>query len=114
MADPLGLISNQQVPPGPGGAQSPSNQPGGVNDTAGASQSNDGPGFKDVLMDEIEQVNKLQQDAQTAIEDLQTGKRDDVDAVMMAKVHADTAFKMLLQVRNKLMDAYEEVKQIRV
>jgi flagellar hook-basal body complex protein FliE len=33
---------------------------------------------------------------------------------MVAKVHADTAFKMLLQVRNKLMEAYDEVKQIRV
>jgi len=112
MADPLGLIGDQQGPQGPGGAQSPSG-PGQAsgNDQAPA---NDGPGFKDVLMDEIQQVNKLQQDAQTAIEDLQTGKRNDADAVMMAKVHADTAFRMLLQVRNKLMDAYEEVKQIRV
>jgi len=111
MADPLGLISNQQIPPGPGGAQGPGAQQGGPGE---ANQPDDGPGFKDVLMDEIEQVNKLQQDAQTAIEDLQTGKRDDVDAVMMAKVHADTAFNMLLQVRNKLMEAYDEVKQIRV
>jgi flagellar hook-basal body complex protein FliE len=107
MADPLGLISNPQAPQGPGQSQS---TPGGGQ----SAHPTDGPGFKDVLMDEIQQVNKLQQDAQTAIEDLQTGKRDDVDAVMMAKVHADTAFKMLLQVRNKLMDAYEEVKQIRV
>jgi flagellar hook-basal body complex protein FliE len=33
---------------------------------------------------------------------------------MIAKEKADIAFQMLLQVRNKMMDAYEEVKQIRV
>jgi flagellar hook-basal body complex protein FliE len=113
MSDPLGLIGNPQQ--GPGGAQQPQG-PQGPNAPRDPQQAQnaDGAGFKDVLMDEIQQVNKLQQDAQTAIEDLQTGKRDDVDAVMMAKVHADTAFKMLLQVRNKLMSAYDEVKQIRV
>jgi flagellar hook-basal body complex protein FliE len=113
MADPLGLIGNPQQGP----ANAPRPQQGNAPNQAGPNaspQADDGAGFKDVLMEEIQQVNKLQQDAQTAIEDLQTGKRDDVDAVMMAKVHADTAFKMLLEVRNKLMSAYDEVKQIRV
>ncbi len=65
-------------------------------------------------MDNIEQVNQLQQDAEMAIEDLSTGKRDDVASVLVAKQKADMAFQMLLQVRNKLVDAYEEVKQMRV
>ena len=60
------------------------------------------------------QVNRLQQDAEVAIEDLMAGKRDDMDQVLMAKQKADVAFQMLLQVRNKMMDAFEEVKQIRV
>jgi len=34
--------------------------------------------------------------------------------VMIAKQKADMAFKMLLQVRNKMMDAYDEVKRLRV
>ncbi len=107
MADPLGLI--------PGGAA------GGVNPARPATpQPPRGPGaephasFKDVLMKNIEQVNRLQQDAEVAIEDLASGRRDDMDAVLMAKQKADVAFQMLLQVRNKMMDAYEEVKQIRV
>lgn len=102
MADPLGLIgtTNPASPVAPRMPQAP----GGVK----------GPGFKDVLMKNIEQVNRLQQDADMAIEDLVSGKRDDMDAVLMAKQKADIAFQTLLQVRNKLMDAYEEVKQIRV
>ncbi len=105
MSDPLGLISNN------GGPQSILPRPPGV--TAGG-QAPGGPSFKDVLLKQIEQVNRLQQDAEMAIEDLATGKRDDMDGVLIAKQKADVAFKMLLQVRNKMMDAYEEVKQIRV
>lgn len=102
MTDPLGLINNAGVSPiSPVKPASP----------AGKAE---GPAFKDVLMKNIEQVNKLQQDAEVAIEDLATGRRDDVDGVMIAKQKADIAFQMLLQVRNKMMDAYEEVKQIRV
>lgn len=102
MTDPLGLINPNTAagvtpvrPPSPAGAA-------------------EGPSFRDALMKNLEQVNQLQQDAQVAIEDAVTGKRDDFAAVMTAKQKADLAFQMLLQVRNKMMDAYEEVKQIRV
>jgi len=105
MSDPLGLISNitptQGIAPRPGAA-APASRPSG------------GPDFKEVLMKQIADVNKLQKDAEMAIEDLAAGRRDDMDGVLIAKQKADIAFKMLLQVRNKMMDAYEEVKQIRV
>ena len=42
------------------------------------------------------------------------GRRDDIEGVLIAARKADTAFRMLLQVRNKVLDAYEEVKQLRV
>lgn len=102
MHDPLGHISGQSIAP--------------LRPTEGdnAARKITGPDFKQHLMDNINQVNKLQQDAEVAIEDLVAGRRDDMDSVLMAKQKADVAFQMLLQVRNKLMDAYEEVKQIRV
>lgn len=102
MTDPLGLIGPQQTNPLGGG------------DGAARGGQAGGPSFKDVLMKNIEQVNRLQQDAELAIEDLASGKRDDVASVMIAKQKADMAFQMLLQVRNKMVDAYEEIKQIRV
>jgi len=74
----------------------------------------EGPDFKQVLMQNINQVNEMQQNAETAVDDLISGKRDDMESVLIAKQKADIAFQMLLQVRNKMMDAYEEVKQIRV
>ena len=108
MSDPLGLINTGEGPGqvNPGGPAAPRRPEG-----PGAQPQTE---FKDVLMKHINEVNRLQQDADMAIEDLASGKRDDIDAVMMAKQKADVAFQMLLQVRNKMMDAYEEVKQIRV
>ena len=104
MADPLGLIQNlgqsPLAPSAPLKPHDPSAQPA--------------PNFKDLLMQNIEQVNKLQQDAEVAIEELVAGRRDDVDGVLIAKQKADIAFQMLLQVRNKLVDAYNEIKQMRV
>ena len=111
MSDPLGLIQAGQSGGGPG--QVNPTGPGHPQAPQGANAPSDTQ-FKDVLMEHINEVNRLQQDADMAIEDLASGKRDDIDAVMMAKQKADVAFQMLLQVRNKMMDAYEEVKQIRV
>ncbi len=102
MTDPLGLIGQT------GAAAQPT--PRAAKPTNGAPDTS----FKDVLMKNIEQVNKLQQDAESAIEDLAAGRRDDMANVLIAKQKADMAFKMLLQVRNKMMDAYTEIKEIRV
>lgn len=108
MTDPLGFISR-----GSGGAGGVGFGAGGIQSGGDAAPAN-GPTFKDVLMDNIKQVNDLQQDATKAIEDLQTGKRNDVEGVMLATQKADMAFKMLVQLRNKVQGAYEEIKQLRV
>ena len=114
MTDPLGLIGG-----GGGGGGGGRGGPrgdwgrGGGGGAGGAGQAS-GPSFKDVLMENIKQVNDLQQDATKAIEDLQTGRRNDVEGVMLATQKADTAFKMLVQLRNKMQGAYEEIKQLRV
>jgi flagellar hook-basal body complex protein FliE len=104
MSDPLGLISGANA----AGGLRPAIAPKAPGAEAG------GPSFKDVLMKNIEQVNQLQQDAERAIEDLATGQRNDLDGVLIAKQKADMAFQLLLQVRNKMVDAYEEIKQMRV
>ncbi len=105
MTDPLGFIQHTAKPGsivGPGSAK------------PNAPNAASAPSFKDVLMKNIEQVNRLQQDAEKAIEDLHAGRRDDLDGVLIAKQKADLAFQMLQQVRNKMVDAYEEIKQMRV
>ncbi len=104
MTDPLGLLGNVQ----------PLRDAPSAANRAGGAQDANAPAFKDFLKQQIADVNALQQDAKQAVEDLAAGRRNDLESVILATEKADVAFKMLLQVRNKVMDAYEEVKQIRV
>ncbi len=73
-----------------------------------------GASFADTLKDSINEVSRLQQDASQAVQDLATGKTEDVAGVMTAMEKSDLAFKTLLAIRGKLMDAYEEIKGISV
>ncbi len=107
MSDPLGLIGRIGVNPGAMPGATPSG-PAAPAPPTGA------PSFKDVLMDNIRQVNDLQAQATTAMEELAAGRRNDVEGVLLATQKADTAFKLLLAVRNKVQAAYDEVKQMRV
>jgi flagellar hook-basal body complex protein FliE len=73
-----------------------------------------GGSFKDYLIDSIQQVNSMQQEADTAVEKMMTGGDANPAEVLTAVQKADLAFKMMIQVRNKLVSAYEEVQAIRV
>jgi flagellar hook-basal body complex protein FliE len=71
-----------------------------------------GASFSDTLKNSIDEVSKLQADASKAVENLATGKNEDVSGVMMAVEKSDLAFQTLLSIRSKLMDAYDEIKNI--
>jgi len=86
---------------------------GGVAKTGPAAPAS-GPGFADVLKNSIDEVARLQQDASKAVEGLTTGKNDDVTGVMTAVEKSDLAFQTLLAIRSKLMEAYDEIKNIAV
>jgi flagellar hook-basal body complex protein FliE len=79
------------------------NKPGG--DTAS---------FKDYLLDSIRDVNTMQQQADNAVETLMTGGEADPAEVLTAVQKADLAFRLMMQMRNKLMQVYQEVRDIRV
>lgn len=102
MTDPLGIIGAT------GGAR------GAAQSGLGARPAPDGASFKEALLRNIDQVNRLQQDATRAIEDLASGESDNVEGVMLATAKADSAFKMLQAVRNKVVEAYQEINQVRV
>ncbi|PHS03416.1 MAG: flagellar hook-basal body complex protein FliE [Blastopirellula sp.] len=70
--------------------------------------------FKNMLMDGLNQVNQMQQDADHAVETIFTGGDTSVAEVLTAVQKADMSFKLMLQVRNKMMQAYQEIKDIRI
>jgi flagellar hook-basal body complex protein FliE len=85
---------------------------GATSRPGGATPSVGGSSFADALKNSIDEVSRLQQDASTAVQNLTTGKSEDVTGVMTAVEKSDLAFKTLLAIRAKLMDAYDEIKNI--
>jgi flagellar hook-basal body complex protein FliE len=80
----------------------------------GSSKVGEGGSFKDVLLKSIHDVNSMQQQADKAVETLMTGGDADPAAVLTAVQKADLAFRMMMQMRNKVMQVYQEVKDIRI
>jgi len=80
---------------------------------AGAKEGN-APSFKDFLVNSIQDVNSLQHQADRAVETMMTGGDADPAEVLTAVQKADLAFRMMMQMRNKMMQVYQEVKDIRV
>jgi flagellar hook-basal body complex protein FliE len=70
--------------------------------------------FKDFLLESIHQVNSMQQEADLAVEKLVTGGDVTAAEVLTAVQKADLAFRLMIQVRNKMVQAYEEIQNIRV
>jgi flagellar hook-basal body complex protein FliE len=72
-----------------------------------------GKSFSEFLSQKIGEVNQLQQESEQAIEGLATGKVQDMGKVVSAVEKANLAFQMMVQIRNKLVDAYSELQNIR-
>ena len=74
----------------------------------------DRPGFADALKESMNDVNNMQNKAHTAMEELSTGKNNNLHETMIAIQKAEISFKMLAQVRNKVVSAYQEVMRMSV
>lgn len=70
--------------------------------------------FRDVLLGSIQEVNSMQQQADSAVEALYTGQDVNPAEVLTAVQKADLAFRLLMQVRNKIVQAYDEVRGMQV
>jgi len=70
--------------------------------------------FKSLLADAVAQVNQLQQNADASAVKLAAGDNIALDEVMMAVQKADLALQMTMQVRNKLVEAYQEVARMQI
>jgi flagellar hook-basal body complex protein FliE len=65
-------------------------------------------------MDSLDEVNRLQDEADRGVQKLVTGQTDNVAEVLAAANKAGIAFDLLMEIRNKLTDAYKEIQQMRV
>lgn len=82
---------------------------GGPSSTGGADKS-----FSATLSDAINKVNDLQKASDVKMQELATGKTKDISEVMITAERADIALKLMVQVRNKIIDAYQEIMKMQV
>jgi flagellar hook-basal body complex protein FliE len=73
-----------------------------------------GSSFKNVFLESIEQVNSMQKSADQAVNSLLTGGDINPAEVLTALQKADLTFRTMMQVRNKLLSAYQEIKDSRI
>jgi len=70
--------------------------------------------FAGVLKSSLAEVNQLQQKADAAITALATGEKASLHDTMIAIEQADVSFRLMMQVRNKIVEAYQEIMRIQV
>ena len=71
----------------------------------------DGSGFADALKKSINDVNEMQQKGEKAMSDLATGQVKDLHQAALAIDKAEISMKLMLEVRNKALNAYKEISR---
>lgn len=89
----------------------------GIQSAAAQAASNwnskaDGSGFMETLKSAISDVDAQQDDAQTKVANLLEGKGEDVHSAMIAVERAQLSFQLMMQLRNKVVAAYQEVARM--
>jgi flagellar hook-basal body complex protein FliE len=82
---------------------------GGSSALSPGSGSGQGSPFSDLLTDAVGQVDQLESQARAAVSGLVTGNGVDVHQAMIATQKAEMSFEMALAVRNKAVQAYQQV-----
>jgi flagellar hook-basal body complex protein FliE len=103
MPDPLSIHG----PHAPSAPLSPSGAPRPADPVAGED-------FAALFKSQLERVSEMQGEADDSLQRLLTGESQDLTDVFTTARKAEVAFSLLLEIRNKLLDAYEELRNLRV
>ncbi len=70
--------------------------------------------FADTLKAAVGNVNEMQKVADVKMQEIATGKNHNIPEVMIAAEKADISLKLMVQVRNKIIEAYQEIMKMQV
>jgi flagellar hook-basal body complex protein FliE len=73
-----------------------------------------GEDFASLIKEQLQQVSRMQTEADDKVQKLLTGETQNLTEVFAAARKAEVAFSLLMEIRNKLLDAYQELKNMRV
>lgn len=81
--------------------------------TTGRRESQD-QGFAGALREAVEKVNQLHQASGQEVQKLLTGESEDLHRTLLAVERSELAFELMMEVRNKVVQAYQEILRIQV
>ena len=77
-------------------------------------KNNPSKSFIDTMKQTIDEVNAYQKDSQKALADVATGQIKDLHQAAIAIGKAETSMKVMLEVRNKAINAYREISRTQI
>ena len=82
--------------------------------SSGIDSGADGGGlnFGDVLKNAVHSVDKMNDSAAVQVNNLLQGGSGDMNSVMIAVEKADVSFQLMMQVRNKIVSAYQDIEKM--
>lgn len=79
-----------------------------------AVQEQKGDNFGDMLKSAVNDVERLQAEAESSVQGFASGEHRDIHGTMIAMEKAEVSFQLLTQVRNKVISAYETIMRMQV
>ena len=89
----------------------PSMTPLSINDSG---STREGLPFTDLLKGIVNETDKQQQIADTGVTQLVTGEAESIHEVVLTTARADLAFRLMMEIRNRLIASYQEVMRMQI
>jgi len=87
---------------------------GKVIENKGAADVKGSTSFKEILKDSINKANEIEKEADQEVQKLAKMESRDIHTTMIAIEKADLTFQTMMQIRNKIINAYEEIMRMQV
>jgi len=81
---------------------------------AGQGTAPDGAGFAEILRNQLDSVIELQNVADHKTQEFALGRIEDINEVVLAVQKADIALNFALELRNKVVEAYQEISRMQI
>jgi len=79
-----------------------------------STKKNEEPSFSDIIKESIHKVDQSQKEADQTLQDFMAQKNKDLHHVMIAWEKADVSLQLLMKIRSKVLDAYQDVMRMPV
>lgn len=77
-------------------------------------KATDTESFRNILVDGLGEIQRMQDEADTAVQQLMVGSRSNTAEVLTAVKKTELAFQLMMQVRNKLVEAFQQIENLRI